>query len=54
VDIEAVIEALGSRFDADEAEVVKRVLAEYSGNIPETQLIEEAALTLAIFRRSRR
>ena len=51
MDIEAVIAALGGRYDADEAEVIKRVLREYGGTIPDAQLIEEAGLALAIFRR---
>ncbi len=53
MDIEAVIAALGGRYDADEAEVIERVLREYGGTIPDEQLISEAALALAIFRRGR-
>jgi hypothetical protein len=51
VDIEAVIEALGSRFDADETAVIERVMRKYGGTIPDEQLISEAALALAIWRR---
>jgi len=54
VDIEAIIEALGSRFDADETAVIERVLRQHGGTIPDAQLIEEAALALAIFRRGNR
>ena len=53
VNIEAVIAALGGRYDADEAEVIERVLREYGGTIPDEQLISEAALALAIWRRGR-
>jgi hypothetical protein len=53
VDIEGVIEALGGRYDADEAAVIERMLREYGGTIPDEQLISEAALALAIHRRSR-
>ena len=51
MDIESVIEALGSRFDAAEAAVIERVLREYGGTVPDQQLISEAALALAIWRR---
>ena len=53
VDIEGVIEALGGRYDADEAAIIERMLREYGGTIPDEQLISEAALALAIHRRSR-
>ena len=45
-----VIAALGGRFDADEAEVMERVLREYGGTVPDAQLIEEAGLALAVWR----
>ena len=51
VDIEAVIAALGGRFDAAEVEVIERVLRESGGTIPDSQLIEEIGLALAIWRR---
>lgn len=51
MNIEAVIFALGGRFDADEAEVIQRVLRDYGGMIPDAQLIEEAGSALAIYRR---
>ncbi len=54
MDIDAVIAALGGRYDADEAEVIERVLREHGGTIPDEQLISEAALALAIFRRGNR
>jgi hypothetical protein len=51
MDIEAVIAALGGRYGADETEVIERVLREYNGTVPDEQLIEEAGLALAIWRR---
>ncbi len=54
MDIEAVIAALGGRYDADEAAVIERVLRQYGGTIPDDQLIEEAGLALAIYRRGKR
>lgn len=53
MNIEAVIAALGGRYDADEVAVIERILREYNGTIPDAQLISEAALALAIFRRGR-
>jgi hypothetical protein len=43
VDIDAVIAALGGRYDADEAEVIERVLREHGGTVPDAQLIAELA-----------
>ena len=54
MDIEAVSAALGTHYDADEAEVIQRVLRAYNGTIPDDQLISKAALALAIHRRGRR
>jgi len=51
MDIEAVIAALGGRFDADEAAETERVLREYGATIPHWQLIEEIGLAIAIHRR---
>ncbi len=51
MNIDAIIAALGTRFDADEAAVIERVLRDYGGTIPDEQLIAEAALALAIWRR---
>jgi len=48
MDIGAVIAALGTRFAPDEAVVIERMLREYEGTIPDDQLIEEAALSLAV------
>ena len=53
VNIEAVIAALGGRYDAAEIQVIERVLREYGGTVPDAQLIEEAGLALAIWRRAR-
>ena len=54
MDIEQVIEALGTRYDADEAAIAERLLREYGGTIPDKQLIEEVGLALAILRRGGR
>ena len=54
MNIDAIIAALGGRYDADEAEVIERVLREYGGTVPDQQLISEAALALAILRRGKR
>jgi hypothetical protein len=61
MEIESVIAALGTHYDPAEAEVIERVLAEviervlqeYGGTMPDEQLISEAALALAIWRRGR-
>jgi len=53
MDVQAVIAALGTHYDADEAAVIERVLLAYNGTIPDDQLISEAALALAIHRRGR-
>ena len=53
MDIDAIIAALGTHYDADEAAEIERVLREYNGTMPDAQLISEAALALAIFRRGR-
>ena len=41
MNIEAVIEALGTRFDSDEAAIAERMLREYGGTIPDEQLVSE-------------
>ena len=51
VNIEAVIEALGSRFDADEVVIIETMLRELGGTMPDRQMIEEIGLALAIHRR---
>ena len=40
--------------DADETEVIERVMREFGGTVPDEQLVEEAGLALAIWRRSRK
>lgn len=50
MNIEAVIAAVGGRYDADEAQVIERVLREYGGTVPDAQLIEQPALAVAIHR----
>ena len=52
MDIEAVIAALGTRFDAAEAGIIERMLRESGGTIPDAQLVEEIGLALAIHRRA--
>ena len=52
MDIEAVIAALGSRFEPDESAIIERILGEYGGTVPGKQLIEEIGLTLAVYRQS--
>ena len=54
MDIEAVIAALGDRFDADEVAIIERMFLEYGGTVPEAQLIEETGLALAIHKRTGR
>ena len=52
-EIEAVIAALGGRFDPAEAALIERMLRECGSTIPDAQLIEEIGLALAIHRRGR-
>jgi hypothetical protein len=54
MNIDALIAALGGRYDAAEIQVLERVLREYGGTVPDEQLISEAALALAIYRRGNR
>jgi hypothetical protein len=54
MDIEAVIAALGGRFDADEAAIIERMLREYGGIIPDAQLVEEIGLAIAVYQRRAR
>ncbi len=54
VNIEPVIAALGTRFDAEESVVIERILREYNGTIPDKQLVSEVGLALAIHRRGKR
>lgn len=51
MDIDAVIAALGGRYDADEAAIIERMLREYGGVIPDNQLLEEIGFALAVHRR---
>jgi hypothetical protein len=52
VNVDAVIAALDSRYDAPRAAIIERMLRQYAGTIPDKQLIEEIGLALAIHRRS--
>jgi len=45
MDVAAVIAALDTRFDADEAAIAERMLREYVGTMPEQQLIAEIGLS---------
>ncbi len=53
VDIEAVIAALGTRFDADETAIIEQMLRDHHGTIPDDQLIKEIGLAVAVYRRRR-
>jgi hypothetical protein len=51
VDIDALIAALGGRYDAEEVEVIRRFHQSYYGRtVPDEQLIEETRLALARWR----
>ena len=52
MDIEAVIAALGTQFDAEETAIIDRMLRQLHGTMPDSQLIEEIGLALAIHRGS--
>ena len=49
-----MIAALSDHYTPDEAAEIERVLRAYNGTIPDEQLISEASLALAIWRRGRR
>ncbi len=51
MDIEPVIDALASTFSADEVPIIERMLRDLNGTIPDTQMVEEIALALAVHRR---
>ena len=53
VDIEAVIAALGSRFDAEETALIEQMLRDLHGTMPDSQLIKEIGLAIAVYRRRR-
>ena len=53
MDIDALIAALGTRFDPAEAAIAERMLREYGGTVPDPQLVEEIGLAIAVYRRSR-
>ena len=53
VEIEPLIAALPGRYDSDTAALIERMLRELNGTIPDTQMIEEIGLALAIWRRQR-
>ena len=53
MDIELIIAQLGSRFDADETGIAERLLREFTGAVPDDQLIEQIGLAIAIHRRQR-
>ncbi len=51
MDIAAVIAALDTRFDPDEAAIAEGMLREHAGTVPDAQLIEEIGLAIAVYRR---
>ena len=51
MDIEQVIAALDGDYTDAERTIIERVLRDHHGTVPDDQLIEEAALALAIHRR---
>ena len=53
MDIDAVIAALGTRFDPAEAAIAEHMLREHGGTVPDPQLVEEIGLAIAVHRRSR-
>lgn len=53
VNIEPVIAALDTVFDAEESVVIERILREYNDTIPDKQLVSEVGLALAIHRRGK-
>ena len=53
MNIEAVIAALGTRFDADETAIVEEYFRNHHGTVPDKQLLSEIGLALAIHRRRR-
>ena len=54
MNIEAVIAALGGRYDADEAAIIEEYLRNHHGTIPDQQLLSEIGLSVAIHRRQYR
>ena len=53
MDVDAVVAALGTRFNPDDAAVVERMLRDHADTIPDSQLVEEIGLAIAIHRRVR-
>jgi len=53
MNVQAVIAALGTQFDPDEARIIDRMLRELDGTVPDQQMVEEIGLALAIHRRQR-
>ncbi len=51
VDIEPVIDALAGIFSADEVVIIERMLRDLNGTSPDSQMVEEIALALAVHRR---
>lgn len=50
---EPVITALGDNYTPDEEAIIKQILHEHHGTIPDNQLLEEIGLALGIHRRLR-
>jgi hypothetical protein len=53
VDVDAVIAALNEHYTPERAAIVERMLRKYAGTIPDSQLIEEIGLALAIHHQGR-
>jgi hypothetical protein len=51
--LDLLIESLGTVFDAEESAIVERLLRQYSGTIPDTQLVSEIGLAVAVHRLNR-
>jgi hypothetical protein len=52
--LDLLIESLGTVFDAEESAIIERLLRQYSGTIPDTQLVSEIGLALAVHRLNRK
>ncbi len=51
MNIDPVIDALGSSFTADEVVIIQRMLRDLNGTMPDAQMVEEIAFALAVHRR---
>lgn len=51
MDVDAVVAALDTRFDSDEAAIAEQMLREHADTVLDAQLIEEIGLAIAVHRR---